>query len=163
MGSGSDVAAEDGSAPNRYPSRLRPVFAIAGALSAVLVVIALEASRTAPLRQSTQTFTALIAAANQQDLPAARRLCTARYLRTHDLRTAEEGGLVGLPRTISRNFQVWREGPNVRLCPTNRIGPVYQFVREGSEWHFDGPIGLLMPGGSVQPLDDAQDPIMVPQ
>lgn len=163
MGSAPNLLAEGRSAPKQHRSWLRPALLIAGVLSVVVVVVALEAARTAPVRQTVQTFTALIAAANRQDLDAARSLCTTRYLRTHDLRAAEEGGLVGLPRSISRNFQVWREGPNVRLCPTNRIGPVYQFVRERNAWRFDGPIGLLMPGGNVQPLEDVQDPIVAPE
>ena len=59
------------------------------------------------------------------------------------MRPAHEGGIVGLPRNIHKNFQAWRQGPNVWLCPTNRVGPVYQFVRESGSWRFDGPVGIL--------------------
>ena len=42
--------------------------------------------------------------------------CSAHYLDTHQLRPAPDGGLVGLPRGIHKNFQVWRAGAEVRLC-----------------------------------------------
>jgi hypothetical protein len=122
---------------------------IALAVGTAVALVAVEAIRTAPVRRAVKTYADLIAAANRQDLPAARSLCTSRYLRTHNLRVADEGGLVGLPRNISKNFQAWREGPHIWLCPTNRVGPVYQFVQEGSVWRFDGPVGLLMPDGKV--------------
>jgi hypothetical protein len=153
MGFDAGLPAKEEVGEKRYPSWLRPALAVAGILGIVLAILAFEGARTAPVRQTVQTFTALIAAGNRGDLVAARSLCTSRYLKTHDLRLAEEGGLVGLPRSISRNFQVWREGPTVRLCPTNRIGPVYQFVREEDQWRFDGPVGLLMPGGKVEALE----------
>ena len=69
--------------------------------------------------------------------------------------TAPDGGLVGLPRNIHKNFQVWRHGENVWLCPTNRIGPIYQFTFENKAWRFDGPVGVLMPGNRVERLEDA--------
>ena len=59
--------------------------------------------------------------------------------------------MVGLPRGIHRNFQAWREGDEVWLCPTDRVGPVYRFVFEGGAWKFDGLVGLLRPGGRVEP------------
>ena len=68
-------------------------------------------------------------------------LCTARYLQAHPLAVAAEGGIIGVPRNINKNFKAWREGPNVWICPTNRIGPVYQFVFENGAWRFDGPVG----------------------
>src|SRR4051794_4758512 len=93
-------------------------------LSSILVVLAFPLGRMARSLAVTHrvvaTYTALIAAANAQDLEAVRRRCTARYLRTHPLAPAPEGGVVGLPRNIHKNFQVWREGPDVWLCPTNR-------------------------------------------
>ena len=82
-------------------------------------------------------------------------LCTARYLQAHPLAVAAEGGIVGIPRNINKNFQAWREGPNVWICPTNRIGPVYQFVFEKSDWRFDGPVGILRPRGEIVPTSDA--------
>jgi hypothetical protein len=109
---------------------------------------------TGPVRDSVRTYTALLGAANRQDVEAARRLCSARYERTHALRPASDGGLVGLPRNSHKNFQAWRSGANVWLCPTNRVGPVYQFVRESGSWRFDGPIGLLRSGGRVDRLAD---------
>jgi hypothetical protein len=62
---------------------------------------------------------------------------------------------VNLPRNIHKNFKVWRSEPNVWLCPTNRGGPVYQFVKEGDDWRFDGPVGLLHYNGVVEPLEDS--------
>ena len=85
---------------------------------------------------------------------AARSLCSTRYLKTHPLAVAAEGGLVGIPRNINKNFKAWREGPNVWICPTNRIGPVYQFVFEDGGWRFDGPVGILRPWGEMVPMSD---------
>lgn len=131
--------------------------ALIGAASVAAVVSALAALAfwTAPTRASVYTYTAILGAANRQDVAAAQALCTDRYRRTHSLRAAPDGGLVGLPRNIHKNFQVWREGSNVWLCPTNRVGPVYQFVHESNSWRFDGPIGILQPGGRVERLEDS--------
>lgn len=123
--------------------------------AAVLIAVAGAAAWTAPTRRSVQAYTALLGAANRQDVAAAEALCSTRYRAVHRLRPAPDGGLVGLPRNIHKNFQVWREGSYVWLCPTNRVGPVYQFVREAGAWRFDGPVGILRPGGRVARLDDA--------
>ncbi len=95
-------------------------------------------------------FTALIASSNAQDLDAVRSLCSRRYLASRAIERAPEGGVVGLPRNIHQNFQVWSEGDKVWLCPTNRVGPVYRFVLEGGSWKFDGPVGVLKSGGKVE-------------
>ena len=47
---------------------------------------------TAPVRESVRAYTELLGAANRQDVAAARRLCSTRYLRTHPLRPAADGG-----------------------------------------------------------------------
>jgi hypothetical protein len=101
-------------------------------------------------------FTALVASANAQDVEAVRSLCSRRYLGSHAIERAAEGGVVGLPRNIHKNFQVWTEGDEVRLCPTNRVGPVYRLVREGDAWKFDGLVGRLVAGGRLEL--DATDP-----
>ncbi len=125
-----------------------------------LVLIIAEILWTAPVRNAVRTYTDLISAANARppDLEAARALCSTHYRKTHDLKPAEQGGIVGLPRNIHKNFQVWRHGRNVWLCPTNRVGPVFQFVHEDGAWRFDGPIGLLLPGGAVEVYVDPDDP-----
>ncbi|HMB02311.1 MAG TPA: hypothetical protein VKP69_01060 [Isosphaeraceae bacterium] len=134
--------------------------AVALALGAGLAATALW---TRPVRRAVATYTELISLANRPDLEPgdrldrARRLCSARYLRTHRLTPAGEGGIVGLPRNIHKNFQAWRQGPNVWICPTNRIGPVYQFVPEGKGWRFDGPVGVLRPRGEFVPSADFPD------
>ena len=69
-----------------------------------------------------------------------------------------EGGIGGLPRTINKNFQAWLEGPNVWLCPTNRIGPVYQFVNEDGQWRFDGLVAILRPRGQIIRTTEMPDP-----
>jgi hypothetical protein len=122
--------------------------------AAVIGVVWYEVVHTSAVRGSVQSYTRLIAAANRQDLDAVRRLCSGRYLRTHALESAGEGGVAGLPRNIDKNFQVWRHGQDVWLCPTNRVGPVFQFVFESGGWKFDGPVGLLQPGGRVEPFED---------
>ena len=103
------------------------------------------------------TFSALLAYANAGDLDAVRSLCSRRYLGSHRVELSPEGGVVGLPRNIHRNFQVWREGGEVRLCPTDRVGPVYRFVFEGGSWKFDGLAGLLRPGGRVDREAEVDD------
>lgn len=106
-------------------------------------VVAAVAIWTAPVRGSVRAYTELIAAANQQDVARATALCTERFRARQTFKPAAEGGLVGLPRGIHPNFQAWRQGENVWLCPRNRVGPVYQFVLEGDAWRFDGLVGLL--------------------
>jgi hypothetical protein len=100
------------------------------------------------------TFTSLLAFSNAGDLYAVRSLCSRRYLESHRIARSTEGGVVGLPRGIHKNFQAWVEGDEVWLCPTNRVGPVYRFVLEGGTWKFDGLVGLLRPGGRVEPLSE---------
>jgi hypothetical protein len=129
--------------------RTRPILIGAAAVAALIVALVVTSVRTRPVRQSVIAFTELLAAANVQDLAKARGLCSSRYLADHPLRASEEGGIVGLPRNMHPNFQAWREGPHVWICPTNRVGPIYQFVREGGAWKFDGPIGLLRGRGQV--------------
>ncbi len=129
--------------------RIRPILigaAVAVALVAALVVTSV---RTRPVRQSVIAFTELLAAANLQDLPRARGLCSSRYLAAHSLKPSDEGGIVGLPRNMHPNFQAWRDGPRVWICPTNRVGPIYQFIHEAGAWKFDGPVGLLRGRGQV--------------
>jgi hypothetical protein len=126
----------------------------AAVVLALVAALALEIIATRPVRLAMTTYTALIGAANRQDVEAIRRLCTAHYLKTHTPRAAAEGGVVGLPRNVHKNFQAWRHGPNVWICPTNRVGPLYQFVFEQGAWRFDGPIGILQPRGEVVLLDD---------
>ena len=128
-----------------------------GATFLLVAVVVWVAVATGPVRGSVRVYTELIAAANRQDIAMARRLCSERYLKTHDLHLAEEGGIVGLPRGIHKNFASWREGRNVRLCPTNRVGPVYQFVPTAEGWRFDGPIGLLRGRGEFVPMSDMTD------
>jgi hypothetical protein len=133
----------------RAASRRRP--ALIGLAVAILAALALAAAArwTRPVRRGVAAYTELLAAVNRQDLDAVQRLCSTRYLRTHALTPAAEGGVVGMPRNIHTNFQAWREGPNVWICPTNRVGPIYQFVPEGDAWRFDGPIGVLQGRGQV--------------
>jgi hypothetical protein len=141
-------------------SRTRSVL-LAGAITLILLGgLAFEIVTTQPVRGALRTCTELFTIANRpglsdaERLNAARTLCTRRYLQTHDLTLATEGGIVGIPRNINKNFQAWREGPNVWICPTNRIGPVYQFVFEDDRWRFDGPVGILRPRGEMVRTSD---------
>ena len=128
---------------------------VPGVVAALVLIVWAWAAWTRPVRESVWVYTGLIAAANRQDVAAARRLCSARYAATHPLSPAPDGGLVGLPRNIHIRFQAWRQGPHVWLCPTNRVGPVYQFVLESNAWRFDGPVGILRGRNQFVPLDDA--------
>jgi hypothetical protein len=144
------------------PCRPRPAL-IASAVALVLVaVLGWEIVRTTPVRAAVLAYTELLGAANRQDLAAVRRLCTARYLRAHPPAAAPEGGVVGLPRNVHPNFQAWTQGPDVWLCPTNRVGPIYQFVREDGQWRFDGPIGWLRSRGLIELERDPSDPASGP-
>ena len=137
---------------------------VAGGLTLILLGgLAFEIIATQPVRGALRTCTELFTIANRpglseaERLDAARALCSRRYLQTHELKVADEGGLVGIPRNINKNFQAWREGPNVWICPTNRIGPVYQFVFEDGSWRFDGPVGILRPWGEIVPMTEVPD------
>ncbi len=127
-------------------------------VAAAAAAVGFEIVWTAPVREAVRTYTELIEAGNRRNLTMARSLCTARYLATHDLRIADKSGradgMVGLPRSINKNFQAWREGADVWLCPTNRVGPVYRFVKDAGRWKFDGVVGQLMPWGRVEPMDE---------
>lgn len=131
--------------------RARPVLIGAAIVAAAAGAVVFTAVRTRPVRQAVVVYTELLGAANRGDLATARRLCTDRYLETHRLEPAEEGGIVGLPRNIHPNFQAWAQGPHIWICPTNRAGPVYQFVHERGAWRFDGPVGLLRGRGEFIP------------
>ncbi|MDX2035935.1 MAG: hypothetical protein SFX72_04740 [Isosphaeraceae bacterium] len=103
-----------------------------------------------------RNYTRLLDASFAGDLDRVAELCTERRVAAFPLRTAPEGGVVGLPRGINKNFQVWLEGDEVRLCPTNRVGPVYRFRYENGDWRFDGPAGILRPGGVFLPLPEGR-------
>ncbi len=129
--------------------RTRPILIGAAVVLALIGALVVTSIRTRPVRQSVIAFTELLAAANLGNLPRARALCSSRYLAAHPLHPSEEGGIVGLPRNMHPNFQAWREGPHVWICPTNRVGPIYQFALEGEAWKFDGPVGLLRGRGQM--------------
>jgi hypothetical protein len=129
--------------------RTRPILIGAAVVAALIAALVVTGVRTRPVRQSVISFTELLAAANLQDLPRARGLCSSRYLDAHPLKPSDEGGIVGLPRNMHPNFQAWRDGPHVWICPTNRVGPVYQFAHEAGAWKFDGPVGLLRGRGQI--------------
>jgi hypothetical protein len=138
---------------------------IAGAIVLILLGgLAYEITSTAPVRGAVRTCSELFTIANRPGLQsaeriaAARALCSRRYLATHKLDVADDGqGLVGFPRNLNKNFKAWREGPNVWVCPTNRVGPVYQFVLENGSWRFDGPVGILRSWGQIIPMTDVPD------
>lgn len=137
-------------------------FLIAGAVAAIAIVgLAYEFVATAPVRGAVRTCSELLTIANRPGLTdserieAARARCSRRYLACHKIGVGWGGeGLVGFPRNLSKNFQAWREGPNVWICPTDRVGPIYQFVREDGAWRFDGPVGLLRPRGEIIPVSE---------
>jgi hypothetical protein len=133
---------------------LRPALWISAIIALVAAVLAFEIDSTRPTRSAVRTYAELVTAANHNDPEAARRLCTARYLSRHQLKRADEGGIVGLPRNIHKNFRAWRHGANVWLCPTDRVGPIYQFIPEGGRWLFDGPVGLLRAGGRIELFEE---------
>ena len=133
--------------------------AIASAAALVIASILIAAYLwTRPGREALRTLVSLMNAANRGDLDEARTYCTARYLAAHPLISAPEGGVAGLPRGIHKNFQIWNSGPNVRICPTNRQGPVYQFAFEDGRWKFDGLVGMIRYGQMLMTDGDAASP-----
>ncbi len=155
----TETDAHTGSESTRkLPRRNRRSWIVAIVMSALLGGgLVAEIIATRPVRRSVAAYTALIAAANRQDMEAVAEHCSSRYLRAHPLRPAREGGVVGLPRNIHKNFRAWRHGAAVWLCPTDRVGPLYQFVLERGDWRFDGPIGLLRGRGEIVPYSDLTD------
>ena len=141
-------------------SRTRTVVLVTAVSALLIGGLVFEIVRTQPVRGAMRTLSELFTLANRPDLTeaerlnAARSLCTARYLEAHPLAVAAEGGLIGFPRNINKNFKAWREGPHVWICPTNRIGPVYQFVFENDGWRFDGPVAILRPWGEIVRTSD---------
>lgn len=143
-------------------SRLRIILISIGITALLLAVLAFEIVTTQPVRSAIRACTELLTIANRPDLSdtdrlaAARKLCSSHYLQTHKLAVAD-GGLVGLPRNVNKNFQAWRQGPHVWICPTNRVGPVYQFVFEDGAWRFDGPVAILRQWGEIVRTSELPD------
>lgn len=141
-------------------TRARPIIIAVSVVSLLIAGLAWEIITTQPVRGAVRSLAALFTIANRPDLneterlAAARELCSAGYLATHPLAVADEGGIKGIPRNIDKNFRAWRQGANVWVCPTNRIGPVYQFVYERDDWRFDGPAGVLGPQGEFHPASE---------
>ena len=117
---------------------------------ALLAALAIEFVRTAPTRGAVGAFATLIAAANAGDVALASRTCSRDYLATHRLVPAREGGIVGLPRGIHKNFRTWERRDVVWICPTNRVGPIYRLVFEDERWKFSGLVGQLRSGNVVE-------------
>jgi len=140
------------------------ILVITAAITLLLAAgVAFEVIATQPVRGAMRTCSALFTIANRPDLTdtarleAARSFCSSRYLQAHPLALAAEGGIRGFPRNINKNFKAWREGANVWICPTNRIGPVYQFVLESGDWRFDGPVAILRPWGEIVRTSELPD------
>lgn len=128
--------------------------AILASVALAIVALVWLAVSTRETRAAVSAYTRLAAAVNAQNVEAVKSLCTKRYVATHTFETAPEGGLVGFPRFIHKNFQAWREGEAIWVCPTNRVGPVYQFLKEDNTWKYDGLIGLLRSGRQILVLPE---------
>ena len=130
-------------------------------VAAVLLALALiplgrGVRNLATTRGAVATYSRLIVSANAGDLDTVGSLCTERYRAAHPLSLARGGGIVGFPRQIHPNFQAWVHGTDVWLCPSNRVGTVYRFVRGQDRWRYDGPVGLLRSDGLVTLLPAQQ-------
>ncbi|ADV60823.1 hypothetical protein Isop_0226 [Isosphaera pallida ATCC 43644] len=135
--------------------KLKVILAIAG----LIVLLAATWVWTAPARRTMRVFTLLLNAANREAVEEVRQLCSERWLATHSLEVAPEGGLKNFPRNIHKNFQVWSEGDVVLVRPTNRgrLEPVYRFVHERGDWKFDGLAGLMTADGQLVSPDSTDD------
>lgn len=132
---------------------------LAAGLIAILVgmgALIFEVVHTGPERAVIRAYTRLTFAAEARNLDAVRALCTQRFLKNNRLEFAKEGGLVGLPRSINKNFRAWRQGDAVWFCPTNRVGAVFQFLHEGDAWKYDGMVGLLRSGNEFVPVENTE-------
>jgi len=149
-------------------SRTRIVLISVGLTALVVAWLTFEIITTQPSRGALRAFAELLTIANRPGLTEddrlglARKLCSRRYLQTHQLAVADptDGGLVGFPRNVDKNFRTWRQGPHVWVCVTSRssqVRPVYQFVLEDGGWRFDGPIATLSPWGELVRTRDAPD------
>ncbi len=125
------------------------VFGILGTL--LVAVLVWEYRKTQPVRGAVRSFSALVTAANRGEIETVRALCSENYRRTHRLEKAPEGGVVGFPRNIHKNFQTWTRDHEVWICSGNRMGPVYRMVPERGRWVFDGLEGYLAPTPPEQP------------
>lgn len=140
--------------------RSRKTLIAAVGVAVILAVLAFEVVTTRPVRGAVRAFLELTTIANRDDearIEAARPYFSSRYLAAHPIRPAAEGGIVGLPRSIHRNFQAWRQGDEVWICPANRVGSVFRLVQEGGRWRFDGLVGLLQSGNVLIPADEAAE------
>jgi hypothetical protein len=129
---------------------------IAGAVVSMVVgLLAFEIRGTRPVRNAVRAYSELIAVANRPGLSEAERIeavrpyFSARRLAAEPIHVAPEGGLEGLPRSIGRNFQAWRENGDVWLCPTGRTGVVHRLVEEDGRWKLDGLVGYLRGRGEL--------------
>jgi hypothetical protein len=147
---------------SRVITKTRTTLITVAIVAVLLAGLAFEVVATGPVRGAMRTCAELFTIANQLEvaertrpeqvramLAEASALCSARYRRLHPLVMAAEGGIVGIPRNISKNFKAWREGPNVWICTRDRFGPVYQFVFEEGRWRFDGLVANLGPQGEI--------------
>ncbi len=142
----------------KFPKMPRWVWPVG--LLMVVALIAFAPRWVATLRDTHDAiavYSELLGAANAQNVAGVGQLCTRTYLNAHPVRVAKEGGVIGLPRTIHPNFQAWRDRDDILLCPANRIGPVYRIKKENGSWKFDGPIGILRPGGAIVRSDEGED------
>jgi hypothetical protein len=142
----------------------RLVLVVAAIALLLLGGLAYEVISTQPVRGAVRTCSELFTIANRDDLTdperlsAARALCTTRYLQNHPLALAAEGGIVNIPRNINVHFKAWHDGPNIWICPRDRVGPVYQFVFEDGRWRFDGLIANIDRYGRIVRAGDLAEP-----
>src|SRR3954451_13116352 len=98
--------------------RKRLLLIAAAAVALAAAALAYEIVATGPVRQAVQAYSELISLGNRPDLPdaqrlaAAAKLCSSRFLSEHRLELGPEGGIAGLPRSVNKNFQAWRQGQN---------------------------------------------------
>ena len=140
--------------------RRRLAIKMAGALLVVgltLPILIRSIQNLAVTRRAVGVYARLIASANAQDLAAVRMLCTDRYLKAQPIKRSLQGGVVGFPRQIHPNYQVWRQAGEVWLCQGNRVGSVVRFVDDGEGWKYDGMVGILRSDGQIAPASILND------
>ncbi len=142
-------------------TRTRWMIVAAAVVLILLGGLTYEVIATAPVRGAVRTCAELFSAANrpglkpEQRIAAAQALCTRRYLQTPQARRRRRWpGARRRPAQPQQELQGLAPWSDVWICPTNRIGPVYQFVLEDGAWRFDGPVGILRAWGEMIPMED---------
>ena len=142
---------------------------ISTAIVAILLAgLVFEVVTTQPVRGAMRTCSELFTIANRLELtePDAARATRAMLggarrallgsLPSHRIRWPwpPKGESSAFRATSTRTSKRGEKDRTSGSVPTNRIGPVYQFVFEDGRWRFDGLVAILGPWGEIVRTQD---------